>query len=256
MRCDDNPDGCASCRQAQTECKTTDRITGKAAVRGYVDSLETRLAQLEQRNQELQTQLISLGAPIKQDSWDANSSKPSTRLQKGTLHCELPKSTSLPDYTSSKGTFEGSQIMSTAHNRTAPTQMPRRRNGFWGNNYLGISTGDNFLSSVRGTSMNILGMEIDLTEYLNPDLDEPSASGTEQPAYNKSYMAFVHSAFGLGPRLKGVKLPAQHEGMEYADIFLRITVPFVPVVHAPSFLDLVSKSFQSFEKDAVLNPSS
>ena len=256
MRCDDTPDGCASCRQAQTDCKTTDRITGKAAVRGYVDSLEARLAELERRNQELQTQVISLGGPVKQDSWNANSSKPSSHLHKGTLHCELPKSTSLPNYTSSRGAFEESPNMSATHNRAAPTQISRRRNGFWGNNYLGISTGDNFLSSVRGTSMNILGMEIDLTDYLNPDLDEPNASSTERPAYNKSYMAFVHSAFGLGSRLKGVELPARHEGMEYADIFLRITVPFVPVVHAPSFLDLVSKPFQSLEKDALLTSSS
>ena len=247
MRCDDNPDGCASCRQAQTECKTTDRITGKAAVRGYVESLEARLAELEQRNQELQAEVLALGGQITQDSWNTNHPSSQSHSHEEVSRDILQTSGNLPAFSPPRPGFQGSKITSTGHDRPGTTLLPQRRNGLWGNNYFGISTGDNFLSSVRGTSMNILGMEIDLTEYLNPDVDEPNTSGAEQPTYNKSYTAFIHSAFGLGPRLEYMDLPAPEEGMELADIFLRITVPFVPVVHAPSFVKMVRKSCPAFQ---------
>ena len=64
MRCDDNVTGCAPCLQNQSECNTTDRITGKATVRGYVQSLERRLEELENHNRLLQGRLVSLGEEI------------------------------------------------------------------------------------------------------------------------------------------------------------------------------------------------
>lgn len=65
MRCDDQQNGCAPCMQNHSECKTTDRITGRATVRGYVSGLEHRLEELENHNRELQSRLISLGEEVK-----------------------------------------------------------------------------------------------------------------------------------------------------------------------------------------------
>ena len=227
MRCDDNPDGCGSCRQAQAECKTTDRITGKATGRGYIDDLESRLSRLEIQNQDLRAQVVSLGGQLKSGSYQS--------LHGSTRYVQPPNG----------HLSEGTDRYAT--HRPAPDNgyytggdqdLPHRKSSS-GNNYFGISSGNSLLSSVRGTSMNVLGMEIDLTGYLSADVDEPPSSSNDQPVYNKSYRSFIQSAFGLGPKLENVALPPRSEGLQYAELFLRITNPFVPLVHKPTFLRLV-----------------
>ena len=243
MRCDDNPDGCASCRQAQTECKTTDRITGKATGRGYVDNLEGRLSELEQRNQELRAQVLSLGGQIPPDSRDANFIPTQYEpLQNGSiLHPQRTSSTQSGQSLDTRPPTLAKESSSMTALPQGRDPLPPSRKGLYGNNYFGITSGNSLLSSVRGTSMNILGMEIDLTDYLSSDVDEPDLSYADQPVYNKSYRAFVQTAFGAGPKLRKVELPSRSEGMQFAEIFLRITIPFVPVVHKPTYMKLVRR---------------
>ena len=245
MRCDDNPDGCASCRQAQTECKTTDRITGKSTGRGYLDNLEGRLAELEQRNQELRAEVLSLGGQLKPDARDSNPMIDQyDQYPNGPIHGDRSLSTPLAGQR-----YDGKPSIPAKDPRNddgLPDRrghLPPSKKGLHGNNYFGISSGNSLLSSVRGTSMNVLGMEIDLTDYLSRDVDEPDPSQINEPIYNKSYRAFVQTAFGLGPKLSEVRLPARSEGMQFAEIFLRITMPFVPVVHKPTYMNLVGRSW-------------
>ena len=246
MRCDDKPDGCTPCMQNNSECKTTDRITGKATVRGYVQSLEAQLEELRSRNRALESHLVSLGenvssyavpdgpatAPLAQwhddqranhmQSWDDS-------------HQDLNTS-----YNSSN--TRGNHIVDGTCSDAAkdhPQRLPEFRSGLTGNNYLGVSSGSSLLSSIRGTSMNVLGMEIDLADYLSADVDEPDPVGGAQPVYNKSYRAFVQTAFGTSPKLSKVELPPRSEGMNYAHVFFRVTNPYVPIMHKPSFIRTV-----------------
>ena len=39
IRCDPQPGGCSPCAQNNTECRTTDRITGLARSRGHAENL-------------------------------------------------------------------------------------------------------------------------------------------------------------------------------------------------------------------------
>lgn len=250
MRCDDNVNGCAPCLQNHSECNTTDRITGKATVRGYLQSLERRLEELESHNRALQGRLASLGedipdleprikyedlatAPLVQwheeqrarnnSAWDKGG-----RGSRDLVHGGRP--------------FGGSVVKRPTSAEESPTRLPEFRNGLSGNNYLGVSTGNSLLSSIRGTSMNVLGMEIDLADYMSTDLDEPdpTPAGTRPPVYNKSYRAFVQTAFGTSPKLSKVELPPRSEGINYAHVYFRLTNPYVPVVHKPSFMATVS----------------
>ena len=233
--------------QNQTECKTTDRITGKATVRGYVQSLERRLQELESHNDDLQNRLISLGVEIRQgdhfpdaatapllqwhekqargkrQTWEANERGPNPLNQD-----TKPLNPVIPN----------SSASTTPEDRI---RLPEFRTGLTGNNYLGVSSGNSFLSSIRGTAMNVLGIEIDLADYMSPDLDEPDPSVTSvQPVYNKSYRAFIQTAFGTSPKLDRVELPPRSEGMEYAHVYFRLTNPYLPVIHKPSFIATVS----------------
>ena len=243
MRCDDQPDGCASCRQAQTECKTTDRITGKAAVRGYVESLESRLADLESHNRQLQAQVLSLGGKVKPNH-ASHSHAPDQQSRSSREETSQGQHLGLSNGTTTGLGYEGldgSQDDSMRDHETGRVRLPKFRSGLSGNNYLGISSGNSLVNSVRGTSMNVLGMEIDLVDYLSPDLDEPDPSRGGHPVYNKSYRAFVQTAFGISPKLRKVELPPRSEGLKHAEVYFRITNPFVPTVHKPTFIHLVSK---------------
>ncbi|KAG8533648.1 uncharacterized protein KY384_001389 [Bacidia gigantensis] len=232
-------------------CRTTDRITGKATVRGYVESLESRLVELENQNQELQAQVRLLGGHVKPLSRSATS-----------LSDRLPRTangtpTLRPQSSFSSLTASGLPLRGSSQNRVETTQRSENVNGILGdrgrlddsrnapggNTYFGISSGNSLLSTVRGTSMNVLGMEIDLTDYLSPDIDEPDPSHAGLRLYNKSYHAFVQTAFGWGPKVLEVKLPPKSEGFHFAEIFFRITHPFCPVAHKPTFMKLLNRMY-------------
>ena len=88
--------------------------------------------------------------------------------------------------------------------------------------------------------MNVLGAEIDLADYMSPDMDEPDSStfGAEYPL-NKSYRAFVQTAYNSGPKPAKVKLPVEKEGRTYAEWYFRVINPYLPMLHKPSFLATV-----------------
>ena len=248
MRCDDQPNGCTPCMQNQSECKTTDRITGKATVRGYVQTLERQLEEFQQRNRVLEDRLAALGeegrpfadygdpttAPLIQWHENQRSSNGQTLGIKSENH----------DSSSHGGGVETDNANRRSYSNAPemyPPQLPDFRSGLAGNNFLGLSTGNSLLSSIKGTSMTVLGMEIDLADYLSTDVDEPGPSvSIAQPVYNKSYRAFVQTAFGTNPKLKQVELPPRSEGMNYAHVYFRLVNPYVPILHEPSFLATVS----------------
>ena len=239
MRCDDRPDGCAPCRQNQTECKTTDRITGKATVRGYVENLERRIQELESRNRHLQTRVISLGGDIPPDTSFLHSDALPQPLE-GQDRVNQHGGTKFDD-THINGYKETGSNVSYDHGDAI--HLPDFRSGLSGNNYVGVSTRNSLLSSIQGTALNVLGMQIDLADYDSADLDEPDPSRPDpQPVYNKSYGACIQTAFGTSPKLSKVELPPRKEGLEYAQMYLVGINPFVPILHQPTFIKTVSKS--------------
>lgn len=133
------------------------------------------------------------------------------------------------------------------HPSVAPLHLPDYRGNLAGNNYLGVSSGNSFLSSIRGTSLNVFGMQIDLADYMSADLDEPDPTTfLTQPVYNKSYHAFVYSAFSANPKMAKMKLPVRDEGMLYAEWYFRAINPYLPILHKPTFMTLVSLKLPLF----------
>ena len=250
MRCDDNVNGCAPCLHNQSECKTTDRITGKATVRGYVQSLERRLEELESYNRLLQGRLVLLGEDVPDIEPEIKYEDPATaplvqwheEQGAGNRSAWDTNGGGTRDSDHDRGSFGGNIINRRTSAEESPSRLPEFRSGLAGNNYLGVSTGNSLLSSIRGTSMNVLGMEIDLADYMSADLDEPdpTPAGTRQPVYNKSYRAFVQTAFGTSPKLSKVELPPRSEGLNYAHVYFRVTNPYLPVIHKRSFMATVS----------------
>ncbi len=111
-----------------------------------------------------------------------------------------------------------------------------------GDNYLGVSPGGSNLSSIKGTALSILGMEIDIADFPLQDMDEPDQAIFHPQLYNKSYKAFLQSSLNINPKLEKVKLPVRDEGLTYAQWYFRVLNPYCPILHKPTYMNLVCVS--------------
>ncbi len=117
--------------------------------------------------------------------------------------------------------------------------LPAFRARVPGDNYLGVSPGNSNLSSIKGTALSILGMEIDIADFDSQDMDEPDSTVFHPQLYNKSYQAFLQSALNINPRIEKVELPSREDGFTYADWYFRVLNPYLPLLHKPTFFKLV-----------------
>jgi len=129
---------------------------------------------------------------------------------------------------------------SVAKKARPPSTMPHRYESRPTESYLGVSSDSAPLSSIKGTTLSILGTTIDIASFDAPDMDEPPP-GTPigSPLYNKSVMAFLQSVLNVNPRLENVDLPSRQDAFTYAEWYFLMISPFLPILHKPSFLQLV-----------------
>lgn len=123
--------------------------------------------------------------------------------------------------------------------------LPVFRAGRTGDNYLGVAPGNSHLSSIKGTALSILGMEIDIADFDSPDMDEPDNSVFHPQLYNKSYQAFLQSALNINPRIEKVDLPPREDGLTYAEWYFRALQPYCPLLHKPTFMKTVGQARSS-----------
>lgn len=82
-------------------------------------------------------------------------------------------------------------------------------------------------------------MEIDIADFTSQDMDEPDTEFLHPQLYNKSYQAFLQSAFNINPSLEKVELPSRVDGLTYADWYFRVLNPYTPVLHKGTFMTTV-----------------
>ena len=237
IRCDARPGGCSPCLQNNTECKTTDRITGRATTRGHTEHLEGENAQLKMYMVELQQQLRDSGVEPK-----APPTAPSGYLPVGQWG-------SWGDQSWGGGGGGGGGMQ--ARNGIAPSPddtsrdqsssaaaqlLPDFRAGCIGDNYLGVSSENNWLSPIEGTSLALFGTKIDLAEFMPSDSD-PTASAM-------SYRTFLSHAF-RAEYPQRPDLPAYEQCKVYADWYFRSIQQFIPLLHKPDFMNLLDKTCTS-----------
>lgn len=233
IRCDGLPGGCSPCLQNNTECRTTDRITGRATSRGYVEGLEQQNRELQHRLHDAEQRLAQGGLGGKPlngyntaggPTYGYNASPPA------------PPAWNPPDQFTPQ-----SSNPPTSHGQETNIfkALPAFRPGSFGDNYLGISAGNSNISSIKGTALSILGMEIDIADFESFDMDEPKPATGHQHLYNKSYQAFLQSTLGVNARIEKMDLPPRAEGMQYVGWYLRLLNQYMPILHGPTFLALV-----------------
>ncbi|KAH8723767.1 hypothetical protein GQ44DRAFT_728346 [Phaeosphaeriaceae sp. PMI808] len=227
IRCDGRPEGCTPCEQNRTPCQTTDRITGRATVRGHAEAMESENAYLRRQIADLQDQL-------KENAIEPRSLPPYNGNQPPTLSWSDTQRTSaspLPGYlpagVAAKPDFR---------------PLPRFRHGSIGDNYLGVGMGDPSLSHIRGTSLSIFGIEINITDYMIGEAEYESSI--------MSYASLLKLSLG-GEHVDPVPLPPYKSLNDYATWYLRSLNPYTMLVHKPALLDLVWK----FGNDPTFTPT-
>lgn len=216
-----------------TECKTTDRITGRATSRGHTEHIENENAQLKMYMVELQQQLREQGLEPKQPPALHVYGSPQTPYWASST-TNWSGGAQNPTNTNTNTTLTVGQSRMERRGSQAATLLPDFRAGCIGDNYLGISSENNWLSSIEGTSLALFGTKIDLAEFMPGDSD-PATAGL-------SYRTFLNHAFGRNQTFRP-EYPPYDQCKIYAQWYFRSVQPFIPILHKPHFTRLLEKIF-------------
>jgi len=244
IRCDGLPGGCSPCLANNTECRTTDRITGRATQRGYVEGLEHAKHNLEQRVRELEQKCIQNGLDVKPSNEYCEAAPPNFTFNH-------PSSAQAPVWSPVTSAYapQVDNAMASQHQSVDMlSTLPNSRTEAGLDEHLGVSMDSLYLSEIKGTALSILGMTIDIADFQSDDMDEPEKISSHQTIYNKSYQAFLQSTLNINPRLEGVSLPPKEEAFTYCMWYFRVINPFVPLLHKPTFMKLVSYGIYKYLK--------
>lgn len=177
------------------------------------------------------------------------------------------QSTTIPSYDYNPPTATGQTTTWSASTSPYPSQpggdlrtpqpetnlfnaLPSTRTGCTGDNYLGVSSGNSNLL-VKGTSLSILGMEIDIADFDSPDMDEPDPSVFHPQLYNKSYQAFLQTVLNVNARIEKAELPNRADGLTYAEWYFRVINAYFPILHKPTFFRTLIRLYD----DPTFHPS-
>ena len=241
IRCDALPEGCSHCATQNLDCYVTDRVTGRTERRGYLQQLEREKGAMLVHIRELEKLLESNGVEVRPWQFPGYT----TTYPPGVTFDAMGNPVQDP---SSKDHWQQAGLVWV---KSRPQKPPSNSSAYmpWSllatrprDSYLGVSSSDSApLSSIKGTMLSILGTTIDITSFDAPDMDEPPP-GTPigSPLYNKSVMAFHQSCLNINPPLGDVELPSRKDAFIYAEWYFLMVSPFLPVLHKPSFLQLVS----------------
>ena len=202
---------------------------------------------MRSRIEGLETRLLSMGVEVKANGYQesdpndapvmdwsataANGSSQSWGSVSATANgAMMALGSNTPDTSPSNSRLQETNIFRA---------LPVFRAGCNGDNYLGVSSGNSYLSSIKGTALSVLGMEIDIADFSSTDMDEPESSVFEPELYNKSYQSFLQTALNVNPKIEKIDLPPRNEGLTYAQWYFRALNPYLPILHKPTFMNTV-----------------
>ncbi|KAH8203568.1 hypothetical protein TruAng_002316 [Truncatella angustata] len=245
IRCDALPEGCSHCINQNLECYVTDRVTGRTERRGYMQELEREKTDMLNHIRDLEKLLGSNGVEVKPFDGplflqDQGYSSNVTYDAHGNSIQSAPVADSKDSWT------QMSPSLWVKTQKPAP-RVPRAPASFFGKKsadvHLGVSTDHAPLSSIKGTTLSILGSTIDLGAFEAPDMDEPPVGvQAKSPLYNKSTQAFLQSCTNINPQLH-VEYPPRADAFTYAEWYFLMIYPFLPVLHKPTFMNVLTRLY-------------
>ncbi|KAF3069616.1 Transcriptional activator protein acu-15 [Daldinia childiae] len=243
IRCDALPEGCSHCINQNLECYVTDRVTGRTERRGYMQQLEREKTDMLNHIRELEKLLYQNGVEIKH-SRSFSSANNSTDGGIDNLSGQIPDSISIGKTQwnqpgSSTWTKDRNRLSSIPYASTLRSAVEPRPTDA----HIGVGADQAPLSSIKGTTLSILGSTIDIGSFDAPDMDEPSPDApAHTPVYNKSAQAMMQSVTNINPVLH-VDYPPRDDAFTYAEWYFLMIYPFHPILHKPTFMTLLSRLY-------------
>jgi len=199
-----------------------------------VENLESKNMELANRIKELETALIAAQAsarapgngyaPFESQDWATNGNKPAPRL-----------SNSFSERTTEYQPLNGG-IIGAAERASPGSRATNFRPGKSSVHYVGISASNSYLSSMKETALSVLGVNIDLSAL---DPSEP-ANRSSSTRLDETYGSCLSTVFNINPNVPKPELPHKEEGMQYINYFFMISHPYLPILHRPTFVRMVS----------------
>ncbi|KAK3985082.1 hypothetical protein QBC44DRAFT_251303 [Cladorrhinum sp. PSN332] len=247
IRCDALPEGCSHCANGNLDCYVTDRVTGRTERRGYLQQLEREKGAMLAHIRSLEKLLESNGVEVRPWQFPGYNNTYPPGIVLDNMGNPIHDSNNPKDQWRQvemvwvKGFPGRRQPPSERGTRATHYSMLESRPT---DSHLGVSWDKEPLSSIRGTTLSILGTTIDVTSFDAPDMDEPlPGTAPGAPLYNKSVMAFFQSTLGVNPVLPNVDLPSRVDAFTYVEWYFLTMSPFLPLLHKPSFLKLLTRMY-------------
>lgn len=134
-----------------------------------------------------------------------------------------------------------------AAEKTSHGILPEFRTGCIGDNYLGVSSENNWLSPIEGTSLALFGAKIDLAEFMPAENDHLTSA--------MSYRNFISHAYGKVKPFKPT-MPPYEQLVVYAEWYFRVVQSFTPILHRADFMQLLDRihhqSYQPSSAESVM----
>ncbi|ORY55922.1 fungal-specific transcription factor domain-containing protein [Pseudomassariella vexata] len=242
IRCDALPEGCSHCLNQNLECYVTDRVTGRTERRGYMQELEREKMDMLNHIRELEKLLEGNGIEVKPWNWSAYPQNFPPNVTYDSIGNPVQEASAAGK---EQWTQMGNSVWVKNHQPktqfssiSRSTLEPRPADV-----HLGVGVDQSPLSSIKGTALSILGSTIDIGSFDTPDADEPvPGAQAKSPLYNKSIQACLQSITNVNPQLH-VDYPPKTDAFTYAEWYFLMIHPFTPVLHKPSFMNLLARLY-------------
>lgn len=223
MKCDPDPVACQPCRQKSLKCFTTDRVTGHSRERGQSDRAENEVSYLREQLSQYQKRYGPISTDVPPTAYSAFPSPARERhLSLLPLRPEVDtKFGTLPDIPSST--------------------------------YIGWPTPDSHGLLQKGP---IEGTRADLLEFGHIDSGAFDCDIMRDPGPGDiDFFNFSSgSVFLTINQRQGIHdpmLPSRAETLAQADAFMTVMSGFIPIVHGPSFTQLIHRLYDAPETVSV-----
>ncbi|OAP64138.1 hypothetical protein AYL99_00110 [Fonsecaea erecta] len=206
MKCDTDPVACQPCRQKGLRCYTTDRVTGQARERGESNRAENELLYLREQVAAYQRRYGSL-----------QRSESASNVPTATPRSSISQSTA----------YSASPTSSRLDAKYVGWPSPGHCDGFCS-------------GPVNGTVVDIMDGVVDIAGWECEMMEDYPSDVTGK--FNLSRTSIVNTICGY-QRVEDPKLPSKEDALRDANHFLVIMSQYVPIVHRPSFMELVNRFY-------------
>ncbi|KAF7542638.1 hypothetical protein G7Z17_g11397 [Cylindrodendrum hubeiense] len=212
IRCDGIRPTCSQCSNVGFECRTSDKLSRRAFPRGYTESLEERVRQLEAETRELKDLLDE-----KDEKIDMLSKMHGNRRRPSMVSSPVPVSPEAraEAHAAKEDTFRV---------QAAPLLLGVENSDSY---FMGASSGRTFIESFKRK----------IQEAGKPTTD-----------FNPEAFLHIQGCESLGPKSSDVRIPPRLFSDRCVNVYFQEWAPLFPILHKPTFLHVYEEFVADPEK--------